>query len=535
MQTNAMRLYLSYALIAVFELAISYYMQAHIHQNGDTAIHVNTAWRILHGATLYKDIINIGLPMQFYIRIPQMMLADKLGANIFFTGIIFDNMFGLVTLILSLSVLYRLQFRVSQAWKGFVLLALIYIIFIFAVSTRTIGEKEYYIWLFTFPYFCLAAARFEGVNFSIPLRLLIGIYAAFGFAYKPVTCIPLLLVEGYLCVKNRSLRSLLKAELVICALLDLAYLLWMFTCLPDYRGIMLPLAQFYYAMRPEILDLLNRLWQFVLLQFVLLTLFCVYLQYAKPRFHRFMRIWCIAIYGFMLGCVIQMKSFYHHYYPINATLFLLFIIAAIAQNNRLKPQTSDPSFPRKLNHVSLLHGLFLLLLIEYFCFLGIEIQSYDVGYGILTYAMQSFKRENGKPAESVYELSNHIGPMFYEGMYRGLPWDYHFNHMWLLDGILLFKDRSSADCPACIERQTYKAETYLKNTVTDDVVRLKPDIIIAEPLDGIDVIKYFSQNPAFAEAFKNYTLQGKLWDYKRQWFFTVYFRSQPDLPVNNTK
>ena len=132
--------------------------------------------KLLHGATLYTDIIEVNPPLWFWMAVPLAGVGEMFAIE---------------------ARLIVIGFFIAAIGLSLFLTPARYRLLLFGVLVlmplRDFGQREHFTLIATAPYVFTIAARKEGVEVGHPL--LIGLFAAFGFALKPYFAIAPLALE----------------------------------------------------------------------------------------------------------------------------------------------------------------------------------------------------------------------------------------------------------------------------------------------------------------------------------------------------
>ena len=501
---------LVFLLIYALEAAVSVYLQTHISRFEDVVTPISLAQRILRGEVLYRDIITAIMPVFLYLRMPAVLIAQYTGLNVMAVSIATENILALASIALTLRILKNVPHfsALSLYGIGAVLGA---ILFVLPYYDNIMGQQEYFFWLFSLPYFTLAAARAERIIPSVRFRLFIGAFAVIGFCYKPFYVIPLLLVEAYLCLIARSPRSLFRAESLTCGVLGVAYLLWTLFGM-HYFGTILYLASFYYEWHFDALTIAFYFSQ-KLLQFLVPALILLVYTLRRPMpLRRFLLVYLLALWGCAIAAIGQLKAtgYDYHLYPTIAMTLLACTVALIALKQQAHSQERNIAF---LLVAAALAGLTLYCSDITFRQVRKEAWLKEHSTMILDHIAE-LQKQFPSAAGGVYKFGTLLNPVFPDGFTeRGMEWNYQFYDQWLLWGVTFYKLHHRDEPEAQVTAHTQVAETLLNHAMAEDFARLKPGVVL-QPIDKIDYVTYYSQYAPFAQQMKNYAFYENYDGYK---------------------
>lgn len=470
-------------LLVAAEFAAGFRLAGAHYPVQDVSAHVDTALQMLQGKRLYQDLLTVQLPMVFLFRLPGAWLATAAGWNPFALAQVFDAGLALLSFLLTRALLRRFFLgqprRAALLFDVFLGLAL----FILPAFGNFPGEKETLYFLFTLPYFALAAATALGADFARPLRLFIGVFAAVGFCYKPCTVLPLGLVTAALCWQERSWRPLARAEFAACVVTGLAYIALALALLPGYAQNILPFMPLYPlagSARFDLGDFARR----HLLPFIALGLAPAgyFLWIDRPQ-RRFYAVLLLAGLGYLLNGVVQMKPYQHHFYPFYALATILLALWGARRRERRGPALLTPAL------------LLMFVLQLYILNPPLSDRQHKPVIARILAAAAPLPRP-----PRVMQMSYFLTPFFPYGPSAGLRRETRFDALWLLDGALQYKKRYGGISPAG-DALAARAEALVLDTVTADLVRIAPDFVIFDERSTVNLIHYFLGQERFRAVF----------------------------------
>jgi hypothetical protein len=496
-------------LFLVFELILVLVLQWIKGPAGDVVIHLNTAERMIHGEKLYRDIIAFNLPICFYLRYPVIYLSEWTHISALGLSLVFDNLFSALSFCLCLKILNRLPFMKKSGVLGFLCASLGFLLFLVPAIQGMSGQKEFFFFIFTLPYFLLVALQEEEIGFSGSFRAGVAVLSAVGFAYKPTCVLPLLIVQGYRCLQARSLRPLLKMEFVLIFFLGMLYVESMFLFFEAYFKTIVPFTSYFVFASPY----QAALWPFVvrlLLPFAIPAFILWICQlYLKPPLHRFYNVLYLVAVGDVLNGVLQFKPYHHHFYPVYAAVWLIFALACAASwaNQYVSSsQVKGLFWNRSLMDVILAVALIGLSGHIYsFTLNKNESTKDDLIPHVIALSKKLGVPKNGE-LPLVYEMSYAVAPMFPYGIEAGLKWKYHFCELWLINGILHFKEENASHGEEWINQQVAEARDFVQSAVTEDIRRNSPDFLMVDYdwRRKMSLTDFFTPNPDFAALLAQY-------------------------------
>src|SRR5690242_1343332 len=150
--------------------------------NHDVAWILYIADRVLHGSTLYKDIVEINPPLIVWLNIPIVALAHLVGASsiVVFRIVVLALIAG--SLALSVRIIGPLHGADGADWVIMLLAACFALV---AFPGYDFGQREHLLLILALPYVLLTVARARGRVPTAALAIGVGIAAGVGLAIKP--------------------------------------------------------------------------------------------------------------------------------------------------------------------------------------------------------------------------------------------------------------------------------------------------------------------------------------------------------------
>jgi len=244
-----------------------------------------TLWigrQLLGGAQLYRDIIEVNPPLWFWMAVPQAAIG--IPSPFAITG------FCAAAIALSLWLIppcYRLP-----SLAAFALLPLL-----------DFGQREHFTLIATAPYVFLIAARATGQTVRHPL--IIGVFAAFGFALKPHFALVPIVLELLIWSERR-----LRPETLAIAACAILYAAAVVLFAPEYLTETVPM----------LLETYGQIQGPSILPFVLILFAVGGLALLRPSRTALMLL-CAAL-AYLLAMILQGKGWSYHSVPARGFLFL---------------------------------------------------------------------------------------------------------------------------------------------------------------------------------------------------------------------
>lgn len=215
-------------------------LQSHYFINWDTSWLTHLATRLSKEGINTYNFFEINTPMSVYIYLPAVLIAKTFSLS----NIIAVRIYVLMLALLSIFICSKLLSKESIFTKNNILITLATIFCILPVNQ--FGQREHIFLILIMPYLFLTIARLSNQPIYFYFAIIVGLLGGIGFAIKPFFLAPLFIIESYIVFKNKSFRSLLRAELITIGLVLFIYILSIINLQSEYLTQILPLATKYY-------------------------------------------------------------------------------------------------------------------------------------------------------------------------------------------------------------------------------------------------------------------------------------------------
>ena len=148
----------------------------------DMAFLLYAADRVLHGARLYRDVVEINPPLIIALNVPAVWIARAIGASDFLVYRLLVTLL-LVGMLLLCRRLMRRHLTFTPLERRYVLLALT--IALFPLAGEDFGEREHLVLALLVPYLIMLAARMSGRDPARVEALGVGALGEVALALKP--------------------------------------------------------------------------------------------------------------------------------------------------------------------------------------------------------------------------------------------------------------------------------------------------------------------------------------------------------------
>ncbi|MEW9835362.1 hypothetical protein [Mesorhizobium marinum] len=326
-------MFASWAASLLVAIAAGWMAYAVVPTNVDVAWLMVAGDRLLDGARLHVDVVEINPPFSVWLYMPFVLAERATGLPAEFWLSV-----GLPTMaLLSVSICMRILGRCEpanrdSAWMAPAVLAVLLCIFI-----ADFGQREQFATVALMPWLALLAARDGSENFEAGTRferVVAGLGAALFVIVKPPLSLPALALPALaLCVRRRSLHPVFTSETMLGAATTLAYLIWLATFHKSFFVDLVPLlSDLYLPARKPVLDMLLSLPVIIFAMLAAATLLV-----SRPEgLGRFPGVILLAAVGYVPAFVLMGKGWTYQALPF----LLLGMVAFLLQLGQRKTATT---------------------------------------------------------------------------------------------------------------------------------------------------------------------------------------------------
>jgi len=469
----------------------------------DMAFLLYAAGRVLDGAKLYKDVVEINPPLIVWLNIPIVLAARATHLSEF-----------LVYRLASIAVvggLFSLCYRIVRwyvfpdepAYGRYCLLLLCFALF--PLAGEDVGQREHFVLALLAPYILVVAGRLRGREPLVGEAVGLGMLGGIAIALKPHFALAWLGLEAFR-LAHRSQR--LTPELMGTLLFLIGYAVTVILVTPEFLTMASALGPTYLLYLRAPFYSLFLLAPGALLVFVALLGAMVLRPSSRDRV-----LWtllAIEVVACFLSGVAQQKGLRYHFYPSFALAFVLLGLVAVDV-----PATAPRLSRRLYGRVAQVLTATIVVIV-----LGTAIVDATGGGPADRRAraqlddLAAFVRAhaNDRP---VAVLSYHIAAAFPLVNYAGVSLASRFPHLWLLPAS--YWDSLDVAGPLVYHTvaQMRPPERYLWDAVHQDLLQAQPGLILVlrpardVPKNGLrrlHYIRYFERDPELAALFNRYQL-----------------------------
>jgi hypothetical protein len=500
---------LPFILAVVFLLGISLVAEFRSYARADIGILLDAAARVLDGARLYVDVVEINPPLIVALNTAVVWLAKRLHFDeillyrIAFTAVLLGSLW------LS-AVLLRSILSLDPRARRLLLLALAFVLFPLAESD--FGEREHLVVALLLPYVLLAAARLAGQQVPKARAILVGLLAGSAFALKPHFLVLWPLIEVLLRTRGQIPTRTPLPESVAIAGFGAGYVALVAASIPAYfdlvRLLAVPYSRFLY-------DPFYRL--LVTGPGAVLTLFALLAFIALRPDARHPPLWtmlALAAAACLVAGAAQQKGLRYHFYPAFGLATLILALAAAdsfaSTHNRVR------SVYRALVAGVLAAMVAMVCVRRTAAALG---RADDPGRDQFEQLVELVHtRAEGA---GVFVMSYHLESAYPLINYSGARSASRFPHLWILAAEYLNALKSPEPLRYRDQAEMSPSERYLNHAVLEDLGRRPKLLLIFRnardlPANGyrrLDYIAYFSRDSAVASILREYELVASTGDY----------------------
>lgn len=469
-----MRMASFFWVTTLFLIVTAFYVQTTLPLSSDVGYLMYASQQLLRGGRYVFDIFETNPPMILYLYFPASFLVA-------ITSLSVSQAVQGYVLFLSFVSSYLCYVLLQKLFSEKPLIITLYVamlvIFCFLPGI-SFAQREHIFMILVMPYLLGAAIVLKGEELPAGIAIVIGLLAGLGFSIKPFFLIPLCFVEISFVIRKKNLFAWVRLESLVILLVMLLYLWSIFIWHAEYWNTILPLVlQYYFTGVSQ---------SFVKLLLLPLTLFCMVVIFLSLIFYRFVyhRTFCsvmlLALVGMLLAFLIPCTPWFYHLIPalsLSVLLVTYFITEAIYYTS-----------PPQQMMVLIATGFFLmfpLLYGTYFYRQMMNPERQSTQKQLANYINQQSKPRSLMCLSSTadcFPLIYMTGSQ-YAGRYPGLWW---------------YRGLKKHD-------QSVVDRDYLIGTVIDDLNRYRATWVILNTQHlPYSILKDFSENPLFAEAFGHY-------------------------------
>jgi hypothetical protein len=479
----------------------------------DMAFLLYAAARVIDGARLYRDVVEINPPLIVAFNIPIVWTSRLTGLGEFLVYRV------VVGLILALLLLFTRALLTRYAVCGLAarrLLLLAACVSLFPMAGQDYGEREQLVLALMLPYLALAAARLLGRTVRTGDAAGVGALTGLALALKPHFALAWIAIEVYVRARHASSRYRLTPEVASAGLVVITYAAGVVLATPEYIQLVRELGPAYATyLRDPFYRLLVTGPGAALVLFSLLA--AIAARPATNRLEQWGLLW-IAVAGLFVAGAAQEKGLRYHFYPAFA-LALILLVAVAAEARRGAASAAERVYARIISPV-----------IAAVALVAIGRTMLDAAGGspnarreraeFIALADEVRNRADGRP---IGVFSYNIRSAFPLVNYVGVPLASRFPHWWLFPTSYWAELHADGPLPYRRLPEMDARERYFFEAVRQDLLAADPRVfLVLRPardlarngLRRLHYIAYLSRDPVLAAFLARFQLVGVRGEYE---------------------
>ncbi len=471
---------------------------------------------MLAGATLYGPRLDeTNPPLIIWISAIPVLLAGLLHIPVILTlKLCLFAVLGIVTF-WCYTLLRRVGSQLSLAQRLLMMLAIPLTVLL--TQPDSFAQREQLLVLLFLPYVVASSAlgiSVPRVSLSLAARILIGVLAGLTLCLKPFHLCTLVALELLLLLWRRSLRSLIRPELIALVLTGSAFLAAIRLFVPQYLALLPLLDNTYwglaeYSVKAMLVSVALPLEVLLLLGWLVWVLLRRWLSLPLLS-----AAFLAAATGATLAHVLQRTSWPYHEYPACVLLYIGLSWMAIDALSTLARPILRQTWRSFAVWVATVAAIVVTagVVIKYQRYIHRHEAPLSVGTLFAGYP----------PGTTVFELSTGIG-VFQEVLQHHLHWAGRSVCLWQLPAIVR-NQYGPADPELPFKKlppeTVASLAALLRRNVTEDLAREHPQVVAVsqctpdshcQGLDrNLDIVQWFSADPQFAAEWAHYQRQGTI-------------------------
>jgi hypothetical protein len=490
-------------------IAVLFILQAFIrfgsHISHDVAWYLYAAGRVLDGAVLYVDVVEVNPPLGIWLALPFAALHGLTGISaiaLFEAGVFF-----LTAVSLALVARFLSAASAVSAGARHLFLVAVAALMLF-LPAFDFGQREHLLILLVTPWVLLRWNRLMGKPVSPGLAVVVGLMAAMGLWQKPHCLLAAAAIEAAILWRTRSLRATLAPENLAAVVFSVAYVAAVLLITPQFFDRILGLATAAYV--PFFRLGLGVVAPRAAILLVLAAAALAGRRFVTPDLKALHGVLLAGGSALLFAFVIQ-AGFRYQMLP---AFFMLALAAVIGLVPFCTGEAAAVGMRERLTAVG------CAAMVAALAIGASAIQLAPYRGAIFGRAIAA----EASAARSIFIASTHVYHPFPMVEERGLTWASRFPHQWLAPYVATKLDATGGPTDA-IGR-------YALTATVHDFIRFRPDVVFVD--DGgdmayftgppLDYIRFWQHDPRFAPFWRQYEERGVTDG------FAVYVRRAPSAP-----
>jgi hypothetical protein len=466
----------------------------------DTGFLLDAAGRVLDGAVIYRDVVEINPPLIIWLNMLAVAasrlsgLSDILVYRAGFTLLVFG------CLVVAMMVMRRFLLPGEARPQRLLLAALLFVLF--ALPGRDYGEREHLVLGLVLPYVFLAAARAGGAFVTPGWGWAAGVLAGLGFALKPHFLLLWPALELVPRIRRHVPWPRILPESIAIAMVLVGYLGAIALITPQYFSLVAQLAG------PYTRFLYDPFWRLLITGpgaavtfLALLASVALRGRASHPALWDGVAVATVAAY---LAGAAQQKGLDYHFYPSLGLGVVLLVLVTTDLGS--PPARIAERLYRVVAAASLVTVVGAVLMRS-----AVGATGYDPQRSEFEARVRAVREHAG--SGRVFVMSYHIGSAYPLVNYSGLRSASRFPQLWILPAT--YWDELHADAPLRFRNrdQMGPVERYLNDATLADFEHYQPTVLVvlrhardlpANGMRRLDYIAYFGRDPRFAPLLRQY-------------------------------
>ncbi len=462
--------------------------------NADVASLLYDTELFLSGGTYVKDFFETNPPMIFILYMPIVFFHKLTSFDIRSLTYFYIFIITFISLIFCNGLLKNILSKEDVFLKNTMMFMLVFAFLI--VPLGDFGQREHLLVMLCMPYLFAVVSRAKHISIPFLQACLIGLMAGLVFSLKPFFLIPVILVELYLMLLKKSIKSWVRPESLVMLAVMVLYIAYVFIYHPLYFNVLMPLiSQFYFIGTEE-----RWLVMFVKPRVIFCSVVAAYYLFYphKNHFRELLQVLSLALIGFILAFIVPRSAWTYHVLPAYGVALVLTVIYVYSLwSEDIKQHTLTKK------------DIFFIVVVSFA--MPILIFTKEFFQMIQLYQFKDFNalqaRAKTLPYHSFYCFSSlTTGLCFPLVTMHKKEFAGRFPLFWWIRGLRKMEDKYGS-LPTDIMRD----KTFLLDALAYDLNHYRPEIIITYKGDeklflpkGYDYPAYFSENENFKQAWLHY-------------------------------